>query len=204
MHDHRPDRCPEPPHPPILSGRRPYVSWRHTCPRRMRTCVRSMRDRRPIQACYRCGELKPAEEFAWRRKAHSQRDSFCRPCRAAYKQEHYAANRQRYIDKAGARKRELALQRTRFLIEFFKVNPCVDCGERDPVILEFDHLRDKSFAIGTALSGRNWDSILREIAKCEVVCANCHRRRTAQRRGALRAILTGPGEGPQYEAGDRT
>lgn len=143
-----------------------------------------------FRKCYRCGALKPVEEFAWRRKARGQRDSFCRPCRSAYGKEHYAANRQRYIDQAAASKRKLALRRTRLLLEYFETHPCVDCGETDPVVLEFDHLRDKSFAVAQALTRRGWQSILDEIEKCEVVCANCHRRRTAERRGALRAVLT--------------
>ena len=50
-------------------------------------------------------------------------------------------------------------------------------------------MRDKSFSIGQALSRKRRQAILDEIEKCEVVCANCHRRRTAQRRGSLRAIL---------------
>ena len=151
-----------------------------------------MRDGSDDQQCYRCGALKPAKEFAWRRKARNQRDSFCRPCRAAYHREHYLANKQRYVDQARAQKRRLALERTKFLIDFFKTHVCVDCGEGDPVVLEFDHLRDKSFDIAQALPYRSWQSILAEIAKCEVVCANCHRRRTARRRGSLRAVLSGP------------
>jgi len=143
-----------------------------------------------FRTCYRCGELKAVDEFAWRRRARGQRDSFCRPCRSAYGKEHYAANKQRYIDQARVQKRRLALERTRYLIEYFVAHPCVDCGETDPVVLEFDHLRDKRFDIGQALAFRNWTSILAEIAKCEVVCANCHRRRTARRRGSLRAVLT--------------
>jgi hypothetical protein len=87
-------------------------------------------------------------------------------------------------------KRRLTRERTLYLLEFFKTHPCVDCGERDPVVLEFDHLRDKSFAIGPSLSRRGWQDILDEMKKCEVVCANCHRRRTAKRRGSLRAVLT--------------
>ena len=141
--------------------------------------------------CYRCGEIKHADEFAWRRKARGQRDSFCRPCRSAYGKEHYLANRQRYIDQAAEAKRRLRLERTTFLLEYFATHPCIDCGEPDPVVLEFDHLRDKSFDIGQKLLHRNWRAILDEIAKCEVVCANCHRRRTARRRGTLRAVLTG-------------
>ena len=139
--------------------------------------------------CYRCGEVKPARDFAWRRKAKRQRDSFCRPCRSAYKREHYEAHRQRYIDQAAVSKRKIRLARTRYLIEFFKTHPCADCGEADPVVLEFDHLRDKKFTIGSYLARTTWKRILEEIEKCEVVCANCHRRRTARRRGTLRAVL---------------
>ncbi len=107
--------------------------------------------------------------------------------RSAYGKEHYAANRQRYIDQAAIVRRRVALERSRYLIEFFRSHPCADCGEGDPVVLEFDHLRDKSFDIGTMLCARDWETILAEIAKCDVVCANCHRRRTARRR----AVLTG-------------
>jgi hypothetical protein len=151
-----------------------------------------MRDGSSVQKCYRCGELKPAEDFAWRRKEKNQRDSFCRPCRAVYKHEHYAANRQRYIEAAGVRKQRLGVERTRYLLEYFEANPCADCGEVDPVVLEFDHLRnDKAFNIGEGLRYRRWQDILDEIQKCDVVCANCHRRRTARRRGSVRAILSG-------------
>jgi hypothetical protein len=143
-----------------------------------------------VRKCYRCGELKAVDEFAWRRKGRGQRDSFCRPCRSAYGKEHYAANRQRYIDQARVVKQRVALERTRYLIEYFVAHPCVDCGETDPVVLEFDHLRDKCFDIGQKLAVRRWTSILAEIEKCEVVCANRHRRRTARRRGTLRAVLT--------------
>jgi hypothetical protein len=139
--------------------------------------------------CYRCVALKPPAEFAWRNKAERRYDSFCRPCRAAYKKAHYAANKRRYIERAQERKRELALERTLYLIAFFRSHPCVDCGEADPVVLEFDHRRDKLFSIGMELSQRKWQSILAEIEKCDVVCANCHRRRTALRRGTLRARL---------------
>jgi hypothetical protein len=140
--------------------------------------------------CSACGVLKSVEEFSWRRKDRGQRDSFCRPCRANYGRAHYEANRRRYIAQAKAQKQKLMLERTSWLIDYFRLNPCSDCGEADPIVLEFDHLRNKTFAIGPALSQRSWKSILAEIEKCEVVCANCHRRRTARRRGSVRALLT--------------
>lgn len=142
-----------------------------------------------MRRCGRCGAEKPVEEFAWRRKAQGQRDNYCRSCRAAYKQEHYAANRRRYIESAIRRKRAVVAERIVYLIDHFESHPCVDCGESDPIMLEFDHLRDKEFGIGTGFRDRNWQSVLDEMAKCEVVCANCHRRRTAKRGGFARAVV---------------
>jgi hypothetical protein len=143
-----------------------------------------------MRRCGRCGELKPVEEFAWRRKAKGQRHNYCRPCHSAYHREHYLANKPRYVAQAHARKEKLYLERTRYLLEFFASHPCRDCGEEDPVVLEFDHLGDKEFNIGSALPYRNWQSILDEIEKCDVVCRNCHRRRESRRSGALRVLLT--------------
>ena len=68
-------------------------------------------------------------------------------------------------------------------------SPGVDCWETDPLVLEFDHLAGKEFAVSAGMRGRNWEAVLREIDKCEVVCANCHRRRTARRGGFVRAAV---------------
>lgn len=67
------------------------------------------------------------------------------------------------------------------LFEFLSKNPCVDCGEDDPIVLEFDHrnTRNKFKIVGKMLSGHySWNSVYDEIKKCEVRCANCHRRKT--------------------------
>ena len=123
-------------------------------------------------------------------QAQGQRDTLCRACRSAYGKQHYVANRQRYIDQAQVVKARVRLERTARLLEFFVSHPCVDCGENDPVVLEFDHLGDKRFNVSRGLTDRRWDDVLEEIARCEVVCANCHRRRTTWRRGSVRTQLT--------------
>jgi 5-methylcytosine-specific restriction endonuclease McrA len=63
-----------------------------------------------------------------------------------------------------------------------KNKQCVVCGENDLVVLEFDHINpsEKSFAIARAISdGLKWEVILQEIRKCQILCANCHKRKTA-------------------------
>ncbi|MET0664959.1 MAG: hypothetical protein ABW008_05335, partial [Acidimicrobiales bacterium] len=83
----------------------------------------------------------------------------------------------------------MADERARFLVGYFADHPCMDCGERDPLVLEFDHLSDKRFMIARGLRDKSWEALLAEMAKCEVVCANCHRRRTATRGGFARALM---------------
>lgn len=140
-----------------------------------------------LRKCGACRELKKLREFAWRRRRQGQRDNYCRACRAEYKQRHYAANKQRYVDNATQRKRRLVEENLDRLIVFFATHPCVDCGEADPLVLEFDHIGEKTFTISHALRDRSWAAIEEEISGCEVVCANCHRKRTARRGGFARA-----------------
>ena len=68
---------------------------------------------------------------------------------------------------------------------------CADCGYNTyPEALDFDHLPgfEKRASVGILWSGK-LETLLAEIAKCEVVCANCHRHRTVLRTGESRASL---------------
>lgn len=65
---------------------------------------------------------------------------------------------------------------------------CADCGLRDVIVLEFDHVGAKREGVAALIrSARNRARLLEEIAQCEIVCVNCHRRRTATRGGWFRA-----------------
>ena len=67
-------------------------------------------------------------------------------------------------------------------IAAIKAVPCAECGNSYPTeAMDFDHVRgEKKFNISTA-HAKSWRVIEEEIAKCEVVCANCHRVRTRRR-----------------------
>jgi hypothetical protein len=75
--------------------------------------------------------------------------------------------------------RPLRARNLLFLLEYLQSEPCVDCGEADPVVLDFDHVGEKRCGV-VRLAGRecSLSALEREIAQCEVRCANCHRRRT--------------------------
>jgi len=82
-------------------------------------------------------------------------------------------------------KRKSRARNRQFILEYLSKHPCVDCPEKDPVVLEFDHVRGKKLDTISNLAFRYTSSlkkIVSEIKKCEVRCANCHRRRHAKER----------------------
>lgn len=83
---------------------------------------------------------------------------------------------------ANRRRTEYKLRRNRAIIDAAKSRPCVDCKDVHPVyVMEFDHSRGKKrFVVSDGV--KTLKLLLREIAKCDVVCANCHRIRTHKRR----------------------
>jgi hypothetical protein len=65
--------------------------------------------------------------------------------------------------------------------------PCVDCdGRFAPCVMDFDHRdeRTKNYTVSRMIGRAGTAKILAEIAKCDIVCANCHRDRTYRRREA--------------------
>ncbi len=68
-------------------------------------------------------------------------------------------------------------------LEFLKNSKgCTDCGETDPMVLEFDHI-DPDNKTREVSPIRTWSTFLVEVSKCDIVCANCHKRRTAKLQG---------------------
>ena len=85
-------------------------------------------------------------------------------------------------DRTMQRQRDRRNKNRKFIQEYKQANPCVDCGENYPYyVMDFDHLRDKSFGIGSMAPALTREALKEEIEKCELVCANCHRFRTHTR-----------------------
>lgn len=95
---------------------------------------------------------------------------------------HYQRNSDKY-KKRTLERREQAKE----CIRKAKTGPCVDCGLVDPRVMEFDHLphhEKRATVANMPTMGYSVASIEEEIAKCELVCANCHRIRTWERNHA--------------------
>ena len=105
----------------------------------------------------------------------------------AYQRQWYRKNREVHLARV-LRVSRRAREATQQAIDELKNCECVDCGGRfPPFLMDFDHVRGTKVAnLAKMRSGRvAWAKIVEEVAKCEVVCANCHRRRTYLRRVGL-------------------
>jgi hypothetical protein len=144
-----------------------------------------------MKRCPSCKQLLPVTSFNRRKRSANGRQSYCRSCNSASSRKYHYANKADHNRQIHLRSRKIAGEMKRLLYEYLLEHPCVDCGEADPVVLEFDHLRDKIANVSAlAASGSGWPEILAEIAKCEVVCASCHRRRTCKTARSFRYVVS--------------
>ena len=130
------------------------------------------------KVCSDCGKEKDITEFRFRRQRNAP-EGFCRDCSRRKDREWYKDNidlvRKNDLNKIRRQNTIIAI------VTFLKSHPCVDCGEQDILVLDFDHQKNnKSSTISNLLRcGYSIDKIKNEIDKCVVRCANCHRRKTA-------------------------
>ena len=154
-----------------------------------------------VLRCSHCGVRKPAAEFPPIRRGQPELQAWCRSCfaeaNASNYPAYYARERTRITKRAREHREEIQLR----IIEYLRAHPCVDCGETDIVVLEFDHVESKRANVTRfANGGRSWALIASEIAKCEVRCANCHRRKTEERRGTVAMPAAAPTTGEPARA----
>jgi hypothetical protein len=135
-----------------------------------------------MRVCSRCRKELPVEEFPLRRKDGAARYSHCRECKAAYQRQWYERNRDRH--RANAARLRVDLRRRNLeIVQAAKDVPCADCGIRYPsYVMDFDHVRGRKLGnISLMKTYAGSAKLIAEIAKCDVVCANCHRVRSHRR-----------------------
>jgi hypothetical protein len=131
-----------------------------------------------IKICSKCKEEKPLSEF--NRKDKTKYQTYCKICDNAIAREYYAKNGDR-LRKQINQARKIRVKNTKEYVKDLKESsPCADCGKKYPYyVMDFDHQRDKEILISRAVGdGSSLTKIKKEIEKCEIVCANCHRIRT--------------------------
>lgn len=137
--------------------------------------------------CSKCGWILNTDQFHSKGgKNKSGLYSWCKACHAAYQKEAREANKK----KSNKRIQELRAIRRKviqdLIVEHLKANPCKECGESDILCLDFDHRKpqEKEFCISRAVHlVPSLEKVKNEVAKCDILCANCHRKKTARENG---------------------
>jgi hypothetical protein len=134
--------------------------------------------------CSKCGEEHDISKYTWSIRG-IKRHSKCPKCRSEERIDYYNRHKEEelsYKYPRQVRKREEARA---YIFNYLKQHPCVDCGETDPLVLSFDHVRGtKKMNVSQMVNqGYSLEIIQTEVDKCEVRCMNCHTRIEKKRRG---------------------
>lgn len=131
--------------------------------------------------CPKCGEIKAADCFSSNSTKSDRMGYMCKDCHSVYISGHYIRNKEKYKSRIIAR-----IHRIReSLMKIKRSLSCCKCGESDAACLDFHHRDASKKEMNLACAAnRGWceDRILKEIEKCDILCANCHRELHAELR----------------------
>ena len=126
-----------------------------------------------MKNCSKCGIEKDLTDFSKNKKKKDGYSFWCKECHEEYKKKHYLENKEKYLDK----NKKHHLKMKAWLKELKQSLKCSECPEDHIACLDFHHESNKEMSVSKALNyGWGKDRILKEIAKCKVLCSNCHRK----------------------------
>lgn len=129
-----------------------------------------------IKLCKSCQTNKSLEEFGRNKRYPDGRQLKCKECRRAYDRQWYATTPSGQKWKKRSRERQKEIKA--WFFEHKKTLKCNRCEEDHPATLDFHHKdpSQKDLPLSEAIQKWSKKRILKEIAKCEILCANCHRK----------------------------
>lgn len=135
-----------------------------------------------MKICNKCKISKLETDFLFRNKEKGIRKTICSSCSKEYSKYHYKHNKSKYLESAKKCNTNKRQHNRKKMLEYLKDKCCVDCGNTDIRVFDFDHKdrSNKKYIIGFILNRYKWESVLQEIEKCEIRCANCHRIKTCK------------------------
>jgi len=144
--------------------------------------------------CAKCALDLPAVRFDCR--PNGRWSAYCKTCLSLYCRHHYVKNSKLHNARRMEAQKRYVIRNRDFVSEYLSTHPCVDCGENERLLLEFDHIEpdNKKFEVSFIVRrGRSLKELQLEISRCVVRCAHCHRRRTARQFGWSKGISLLPG-----------
>ncbi len=148
-----------------------------------------------MKICTKCGAEKPRSDYFFKNKKKDHLHAQCKSCyqlhRASYHKDHYQKYREQYLKRAKIRRKRLREEFRINIMTYLSSKKCAICNETDIRTFEFDHINpsQKKFNISQGLRlGYSWNNIVEEIKKCRILCANCHKKHTANQFGWYKSL----------------
>lgn len=144
------------------------------------------------KVCTKCEEKKCINEFSFKNKDKDIRRGQCKTCVKEYRKGYYINNRNKLLKYSVESSKKIKLRNQQYIWDYLKNNSCLDCGEKNPIVLEFDHREGENKIIEVTTAARDgWSlkNLQKEIDKCDVRCANCHRIKTFHQFNWLSKII---------------
>lgn len=132
---------------------------------------------RYMKKCNKCNKNLPKSNFHSSAKSPDKLFHWCKTCRSNFDKKR---NSKPHIKALRTKRRNEWEEKTRKFILKYLRKGCSRCPEKDIRTLDFNHLRNKKYNICNLVRKHNFSLLQAEVKKCEVVCANCHRKYTAK------------------------
>lgn len=127
------------------------------------------------KTCCTCKIDKKIDEFSYKNKENEVYQCSCKECWKETRKRNYEKNKKITFDRNNRKRTNLR----KWFEEYKKTLSCIQCGENHPACLDFHHIdsKTKEHTISLMIGGTySIDAVKKEIDKCEVLCANCHRK----------------------------
>lgn len=129
----------------------------------------------PKKICSKCKRELEITNFRWKNKAKGLFHSQCKDCQKAQEKLHYQESLERQTNvRATADSQKIINMR---VVDEARQAGCKKCGEKRPYVLDFHHCDgdEKIATINRMIKSSSVETLRKELEKCDVLCANCHR-----------------------------
>ena len=137
-----------------------------------------------MKICTLCKETFPLAGFNKNATRKDGLQTMCRECNRARSRRYYAENHDLHRENVARRNKKVRSDMRVHILEYLQTHPCIDCGNSDIRVLEFDHRENKVENVSKlVMNFSSKEKVFAEIAKCDVRCRNCHIIKTYERQG---------------------
>jgi len=125
-----------------------------------------------MKTCYKCKVEKDDSQYTKSKKNSDGLFSWCKQCRSELDKVYH---KKRDLQKKYSQVKERIIENKKFVDNYLSGRCCEHCGNNNRIVLEFHHFnKDKEYNVSNMMT-LSKKKIEKEMKKCQILCANCHR-----------------------------